>query len=191
MDRWCRTGERIAFGYLISQKYTGEHAQLLVLREGKELTLDITLSCPTPLVPLHLRGADPSYLIVAGGPSLPPAALQSLVGPVDRPPYLPGRGVPSLSFHSLPRPSYHPIHATVPSLPMQLSCHSLPRPSDHPIHALMPSHGASSVLVHSPVLPYTVDSCHSILSAPSPLQPHHCWRFSESLVECRRGWGYL
>eukprot|EP00884_Botryococcus_braunii_P000841 jgi/Botrbrau1/10758/Bobra.180_2s0023.1 len=61
-----RTGERIAFGYLISQKYTGEHAELLVLREGKEVVLDVTLSCPTPLVPLHLRGADPSYLIVAG-----------------------------------------------------------------------------------------------------------------------------
>lgn len=26
----CRTGERIAFNYLISQKYTGEHAELEV-----------------------------------------------------------------------------------------------------------------------------------------------------------------
>ncbi|KAK9820002.1 hypothetical protein WJX72_005011 [[Myrmecia] bisecta] len=61
-----RSGERIAFNYLISQKYTGEHAVLDVLRDGAELQVDVTLVRPTSLVPLHLSGADPSFLVVAG-----------------------------------------------------------------------------------------------------------------------------
>ena len=36
-----RTGERIAFTYLISQKYTGETAQVDILRDGKEMSLEI------------------------------------------------------------------------------------------------------------------------------------------------------
>ncbi len=62
----CRSGERIAFGYLISQKFTGERADVEVLRDGKPLELDIQLSAPQPLVPLHLAGADPSFLVVSG-----------------------------------------------------------------------------------------------------------------------------
>jgi len=33
-----RTGERIAFSYLISQKYVGDEAELEVLRDGKVLS---------------------------------------------------------------------------------------------------------------------------------------------------------
>ena len=68
--RTCRTGERIAFNYLISQKYTGEHAELEVLREGRPVALRVPLDRPHALVPLHLGGAQPSYLVVAGVLSL-------------------------------------------------------------------------------------------------------------------------
>lgn len=37
-----------------------------VLREGKELKLDISLMTPKALVPLHLGGKDPSFLVVSG-----------------------------------------------------------------------------------------------------------------------------
>lgn len=36
-----RTGERIAFSYLISNKFVGEEATLGVLRNGQELSLDV------------------------------------------------------------------------------------------------------------------------------------------------------
>lgn len=61
-----RTGERISFGYLTSQKYTGQTAHVEVLRGGKELSLTIELGRTDSLVPLHLSGNDPSYLVVAG-----------------------------------------------------------------------------------------------------------------------------
>ena len=76
--RTCRTGERIAFNYLISQKYTGEHAELEVLREGRPVALRVPLDRPHALVPLHLGGAQPSYLVVAGVLSeqcMPPCQL--------------------------------------------------------------------------------------------------------------------
>jgi hypothetical protein len=77
----CRTGERIAFNYLISQKYTGEFAQIDVLREGREVALHVPLDKPHALVPLHLNGQQPSYLVVAGEMLLqdPPLAAQSTV----------------------------------------------------------------------------------------------------------------
>jgi hypothetical protein len=37
----CRTGERIAFSYLISNKFVGESARVVVLRDGQQQTLDI------------------------------------------------------------------------------------------------------------------------------------------------------
>jgi hypothetical protein len=50
----------------VSQKYAGEQAALTVWRDGQELQMDVQLSRPQPLVPLHLDGGNPSYLIVAG-----------------------------------------------------------------------------------------------------------------------------
>lgn len=74
IDGWlCRTGERIHFNYLISQKYTGEHAQLDLLRKGEEVSLRVPLDRPHALVPLHLGGLQPSYLVVAGADLDPPA----------------------------------------------------------------------------------------------------------------------
>ncbi len=62
----CRRGERIAFSYLISQKYTGESAQLDILRGGEELSITVPLDRPHPLVPIHLDDKQPSYLVIAG-----------------------------------------------------------------------------------------------------------------------------
>ena len=63
---YCRRGERIAFSYLISQKYTGESAHLDILRAGEELSITVPLDRPHPLVPIHLDDKQPSYLVVAG-----------------------------------------------------------------------------------------------------------------------------
>ena len=38
-----RSGERISFSYLVSQKYTNESATLRVLKDGKEVTVDVML----------------------------------------------------------------------------------------------------------------------------------------------------
>jgi len=37
-----------------------------VLRDGAPLTLDVQLMKPTPLVPMHLAGQDPTFFVVAG-----------------------------------------------------------------------------------------------------------------------------
>merc|ERR1719235_2031170 len=61
-----RTGERISFGYLISQKFVGESSQLAVMRGGKELALEVNLKKTEKLVPIDFEGRDPPYFIVAG-----------------------------------------------------------------------------------------------------------------------------
>ncbi|GLI60058.1 hypothetical protein VaNZ11_001910 [Volvox africanus] len=61
-----RTGERIAFSYLITSKFVGDTARLDVLRGGHKKELTVTLSKPTALVPPHLSNRDPPYLIVGG-----------------------------------------------------------------------------------------------------------------------------
>ncbi|GIL56480.1 hypothetical protein Vafri_11837 [Volvox africanus] len=61
-----RTGERIAFSYLITSKFVGDSARLDVLRGGEKKELTVTLSKPTALVPPHLSNRDPPYLIVGG-----------------------------------------------------------------------------------------------------------------------------
>ena len=62
----CREKERIAFNYLTSQKYAGEHAVLDVWRDAREIRLTVQLMRPRLLVPLHLSNADPSFFVVAG-----------------------------------------------------------------------------------------------------------------------------
>eukprot|EP00775_Hariotina_reticulata_P011314 gene11314-11464_t len=61
-----RTGERIAFSHLISNKFVGDTAHLGILRDGRPMTVDVTLSRPGVLVPPHLSNRDPSYLVVSG-----------------------------------------------------------------------------------------------------------------------------
>ena len=48
-----------------------------VLREGAPLTLDVQLMKPTPLVPMHLAGRDPSFFVVAGAALAPHIALHT------------------------------------------------------------------------------------------------------------------
>ncbi|GIL75570.1 hypothetical protein Vretifemale_5346 [Volvox reticuliferus] len=61
-----RSGERISFSYLVSNKYTDEEAELVVLHEGSQRTVRVSLRAPVRLVPFHTRGLPPSYFIVAG-----------------------------------------------------------------------------------------------------------------------------
>ena len=61
-----RSGERIAFSYLTSQKFSGDDCELVLLRHGEEITCNVILQQYTGLIPHHLSGGDPSYLVVAG-----------------------------------------------------------------------------------------------------------------------------
>eukprot|EP00271_Cylindrocystis_brebissonii_P001037 TRINITY_DN11285_c1_g2_i3.p1 TRINITY_DN11285_c1_g2~~TRINITY_DN11285_c1_g2_i3.p1 ORF type:complete len:771 (+),score=157.38 TRINITY_DN11285_c1_g2_i3:347-2314(+) len=61
-----RVGERISFGFLVSQKFSGDHAVLHILRKGKELEVSVELRTLIRLIPTHLSGRPPSYFIFAG-----------------------------------------------------------------------------------------------------------------------------
>lgn len=61
-----RTGERISFSYLISNKYVGDAALLRINRGGEIHELSVRLSRPISLVPNHISEADPSFLVVGG-----------------------------------------------------------------------------------------------------------------------------
>lgn len=66
----ARDGERVTLSYLVSQKFAGEKAKLSVVRDGKDLELNVELSEPIKLIPRHIGGRRPSYLVVAGLPYL-------------------------------------------------------------------------------------------------------------------------
>ncbi|XP_012836205.1 PREDICTED: protease Do-like 2, chloroplastic [Erythranthe guttata] len=61
-----RSSERIAFRYLISQKFTGDAAELGIIRNGQFMKVQVILNTRVHLVPYHIDGGQPSYLIVAG-----------------------------------------------------------------------------------------------------------------------------
>lgn len=61
-----RSTERIAFRYLISQKFAGDTTELGIIRAGELMKVQIVLSPRVDLVPYHIEGGQPSYLIVAG-----------------------------------------------------------------------------------------------------------------------------
>ncbi|KAK9272004.1 hypothetical protein L1049_002373 [Liquidambar formosana] len=61
-----RHGERIGFSYLVSQKYTGDSAQVKVLRNSEILEFSIKLATHKRLIPAHIKGRPPSYYIIAG-----------------------------------------------------------------------------------------------------------------------------
>ncbi|KAL3849805.1 hypothetical protein ACJIZ3_011687 [Penstemon smallii] len=61
-----RSSERIAFRYLISQKFTGDVAELGIIRGGQLMKVQVILNTRVHLVPYHIEGGQPSYLIVAG-----------------------------------------------------------------------------------------------------------------------------
>ncbi|KAG0631697.1 hypothetical protein M758_1G273000 [Ceratodon purpureus] len=45
-----RAGERISFGFLISQKFSGDTANVKLLRDGKVIDIQTTLKTPVRLV---------------------------------------------------------------------------------------------------------------------------------------------
>lgn len=61
-----RSGERISFTYLISQKYTGDEAVLRILHERQVKEVSVRLRSPRRLVPVHINNAPPSYYILGG-----------------------------------------------------------------------------------------------------------------------------
>lgn len=61
-----RSGERISFSYLISEKYTTDSATLELLHKGKVKVVTTSLGAPNRLIPVHIRGKPPSYYILAG-----------------------------------------------------------------------------------------------------------------------------
>ncbi|XP_052170643.1 protease Do-like 2, chloroplastic [Diospyros lotus] len=61
-----RSNERIAFRYLISQKFAGDVAELGIIRAGASMKVQAVLNPRVHLVPYHIEGGQPSYLIVAG-----------------------------------------------------------------------------------------------------------------------------
>ncbi|XP_050223550.1 protease Do-like 9 [Mercurialis annua] len=58
-----RHGERIGFSYLVSKKYTGDNAVITILRDSEILIVDITLSVYQYIVPAHVQGRPPYYII--------------------------------------------------------------------------------------------------------------------------------
>ncbi|KAK9945487.1 hypothetical protein M0R45_011001 [Rubus argutus] len=61
-----RSNERIAFRYLISQKFAGDVAELGIIRAGEFMKVKAELHPRVHLVPYHIDGGQPSYLIIAG-----------------------------------------------------------------------------------------------------------------------------
>jgi len=65
-----RKDERVAFSWIVAQKFYGEQVTLTVLRDGKELDIEIDSFQPEyqliPVHTFHLPSPIPSYLIVAG-----------------------------------------------------------------------------------------------------------------------------
>ncbi|XP_022727448.1 protease Do-like 2, chloroplastic isoform X1 [Durio zibethinus] len=61
-----RSNERIAFRYLISQKFAGDVAELGIIRAGKFMKVQVVLNPRVHLVSYHIDGGQPSYLIIAG-----------------------------------------------------------------------------------------------------------------------------
>ncbi|KAK1357019.1 protease Do-like 2, chloroplastic [Heracleum sosnowskyi] len=61
-----RSTERIAFRYLISQKFSGDSAEIGIIRAGILMKVQAALTPRVHLVPCHIEGGQPSYLIVAG-----------------------------------------------------------------------------------------------------------------------------
>ncbi|KAL2556719.1 Protease Do-like 2 [Forsythia ovata] len=61
-----QTTERIAFRFLISQKFAGDVAELGIIRGGEFMKVKAIMNPRVHLVPYHIEGGQPSYLIVAG-----------------------------------------------------------------------------------------------------------------------------
>lgn len=61
-----RTGERIAFNHLISQKMTGDKADICLLSKGKIKNITLDMKPITRLIPVHINQKPPKYYIMGG-----------------------------------------------------------------------------------------------------------------------------
>ncbi|KAF3663411.1 Protease Do-like 2, chloroplastic, partial [Capsicum annuum] len=61
-----RSSEHIAFCYLISQKFAGDSVEVGIIRAGEFMKVQAVLKPRVHLVPYHIEGGQPSYLVVAG-----------------------------------------------------------------------------------------------------------------------------
>ncbi|KAI3979068.1 hypothetical protein MKX01_016243 [Papaver californicum] len=61
-----RSTERIAFRYLISQKFAGDTVEIGIIRKGAFMQVQTVVNPRVHLVPYHIEGGQPSYLIIAG-----------------------------------------------------------------------------------------------------------------------------
>lgn len=61
-----RSGERIGFSYLVSQKMSGDEAELGFWSQGRLCKASIPLRPPTRLIPVHINNRPPSYYIFGG-----------------------------------------------------------------------------------------------------------------------------
>lgn len=61
-----RSGERIGFSYLISQKMSGDGATLRVLSGGVAREVTVNLTPLYRLIPVHIDNRPPSYFILGG-----------------------------------------------------------------------------------------------------------------------------
>ncbi|KAL4539598.1 hypothetical protein Ndes2437B_g02038 [Nannochloris sp. 'desiccata'] len=61
-----RSGERIGFSYLISQKMSGDQAILGILSDKQIKEVKVNLQKPYRLVPVHIENKPPSYYIIGG-----------------------------------------------------------------------------------------------------------------------------
>mmetsp|Transcript_2018 Transcript_2018/g.7286 ORF Transcript_2018/g.7286 Transcript_2018/m.7286 type:complete len:551 (-) Transcript_2018:28-1680(-) len=61
-----RDRERMDFGYLVSEHYQGETMKLHILRDKKELTVEVEVGPWDPLVPVRFHDKLPPYFIHAG-----------------------------------------------------------------------------------------------------------------------------
>ncbi|KAM7527115.1 hypothetical protein LguiB_030525 [Lonicera macranthoides] len=61
-----RSTERIAFRYLVSQKFTGDTVNIGIIRAGAFTKVQASVIPRVHLVPYHIEGGQPSYLVVGG-----------------------------------------------------------------------------------------------------------------------------
>lgn len=78
-----RAGERVAFSYLVSNKFVGDTATVRILRDRRVMDVSVPLAVPHKLVPVHTAGAAPSYFVF-GGCVFTPATVPLLKGEYGR-----------------------------------------------------------------------------------------------------------
>jgi len=61
-----RRGERISFDYILLSKFLGQQCKVHILRDGKEMVVNVRLSPRRSLVPVHSYDSRPSYFVYGG-----------------------------------------------------------------------------------------------------------------------------